>query len=419
MDHARATSPLFSDLYASVREPARLDDIPTTDKRLLMGAFDEWSTDRAVTLEAATRFASRDETVGDLFLGRYLYSESSGTSGQRGRFVTEDSALTVLHALRSRLPRPTPTAVARMIAKRGRSVSILNTYGHHLGVAYHRRVNGDSRPGREILSVADPLDDIAARVAGIDPASISSFSSVLTLLAEEQLAGTIDLSPVVVMPFSETVTDTTRRRLGQAWPRSTVVERYVANECMFISARCPKGSHHLNADWVILEAVDADRRPVPPGVDSHSVLLTTLFRRVQPIIRYDLGDRVRFHTDPCGCGSRLPAFDIVGRTGDLLSFPTPAGMRSVSPSVAAIIVDAVDGVAECQLVVDSDERVTVSLVVHHDADEETTQAAVRAQVSETFARAGIRVGVSTVSAPPVRGPGGKLQRVIDRRPMTS
>ena len=60
-----------------------------------------------------------------------------------------------------------------------------------------------------------------------------------------------------------------------------------------------RGSMHLNADWVILEPVDRAYRPVPPGVMSHTVLLTNLANRVQPIIRYDLGDSVVIEPDPC------------------------------------------------------------------------------------------------------------------------
>ena len=44
---------------------------------------------------------------------------------------------------------------------------------------------------------------------------------------------------------------------------------------------------------MILEPVDRDYRPTPPGELSHTVLLTNLANAVQPIIRYDLGDSVR------------------------------------------------------------------------------------------------------------------------------
>ncbi len=58
------------------------------------------------------------------------------------------------------------------------------------------------------------------------------------------------------------------------------------------------GRKHVHDDWVILEAVDETMRPMRDGTTSATVLLTVLANDVQPIIRYDLGDRLRFYTDP-------------------------------------------------------------------------------------------------------------------------
>lgn len=415
VDHARASSPFFADLYASAPTAAELGDLPVTDKPMLMAAFDAWSTDRRITLRAAEEFSS-EGAVGDRFLGDYLYSESSGTTASKGRFVTEDGALAVLHALRSRIPRPSPRTMAHIAGKRGRSAAIINLQGHHLGSAFYRRIDGEPRPGRCVLPVTDPIPTIGERLSRLDPATISSYGSVLTLLAEHQLAGRIDVDPAILMPFSETVTGAARRRLRDAWPRATIIERYVANECMFISARCDHGAHHLNADWVILEAVDSGGRPVPPGVESDSVLLTTLFRRVQPIIRYDLGDRIRFHGHPCPCGNRLPAFDVLGRSGELLTFPTTRGPRTISPTVLTVILDELDGVATSQVIVDTDEHVIVHVTTRHDADRSRASTAARAAVHAAFHAEGIdTVVVDATIGEPILNAGGKLSRVLDRR----
>lgn len=55
---------------------------------------------------------------------------------------------------------------------------------------------------------------------------------------------------------------------------------------------CRRGRLHVNSDWFILEPIDAAGRPTPPGERSDSVLVTNLANRVQPVIRYDLGDSV-------------------------------------------------------------------------------------------------------------------------------
>lgn len=69
---------------------------------------------------------------------------------------------------------------------------------------------------------------------------------------------------------------------------------------------CDHGWMHVNADWVVLEPVDADYRRVRPGEQSHTLLLTNLANCVQPILRYDLGDTIVVRPERCPCGNPLP-----------------------------------------------------------------------------------------------------------------
>ena len=87
-----------------------------------------------------------------------------------------------------------------------------------------------------------------------------------------------------------------------------VIDDYGASEFLNIAFDCGCGSLHLNRDWVILEPVDREGRPVPDGIASASVLLTNLANFIQPIIRYDLGDSVTMLPQPCSCGrARSPS----------------------------------------------------------------------------------------------------------------
>jgi phenylacetate-CoA ligase len=47
----------------------------------------------------------------------------------------------------------------------------------------------------------------------------------------------------------------------------------------------------LASDLAIVELVDGEGRPVVPGTPSAKVLVTNLFNRTQPLIRYELTDR--------------------------------------------------------------------------------------------------------------------------------
>lgn len=84
---------------------------------------------------------------------------------------------------------------------------------------------------------------------------------------------------------------------------------------------------HLFEDYSIIEVVDTDNRPVPPGEPGDKVLLTALFRHTQPLIRYEVTDLVRASTcERCACGRPFAMIEsIQGRTGDILYLPSPSG----------------------------------------------------------------------------------------------
>ena len=47
---------------------------------------------------------------------------------------------------------------------------------------------------------------------------------------------------------------------------------------------------HLFEDLCIVENVDADGRAVPAGEPGTRLLVTNLFNRIQPLIRFEVGD---------------------------------------------------------------------------------------------------------------------------------
>jgi phenylacetate-CoA ligase len=55
---------------------------------------------------------------------------------------------------------------------------------------------------------------------------------------------------------------------------------------------------------VILEPVDAQLPPVPPGQVSHTTLLTNLANHLQPLIRFDIGDRIRWAASAAPAAAR-------------------------------------------------------------------------------------------------------------------
>jgi phenylacetate-CoA ligase len=101
---------------------------------------------------------------------------------------------------------------------------------------------------------------------------------------------------------------------------------------------------HLLEDLLIVEVVDQNNRPVPPGVFGEKVLVTVLFSRTIPLIRYEMSDSVRLAPSPrCPCGRPFTLIDgIQERAEDVLRLPAASGGQvSVQPIVFHRVMDAV------------------------------------------------------------------------------
>lgn len=417
--YARRHSPYYRELYQDL--PEEIDDpavLPVTDKKRLMARFDDWVTDPEVTIERVQEFTSDPERVGHRFLGRYLAATTTGTSGTRGLFVLDDRNQNVHTALGSRTSGAVGFGDMLRIATHGARTAVVTAPGgHYFTVAATERFRIDHPRLSKILrvfSIKQPLPQLVEELTRYNPASLAGFLGMLTVLAGEQEAGRLRIRPAVVMPGGETMTAEVRARLATAF-NAKVRAAYACGECGFLSYGCAEGWYHVNSDWAILEPVDADYRPVPPGELSHTVLLSNLANRVQPFLRYDLGDSVMVRPDPCPCGSPLPAIQVRGRAAEVLHFPTGDGEQvTVSPMAFwGSVLGKAPGIEQFQLVQSGPTALRVRLRPKAGADVDLAWRAVRDELSQVLAqcRAG-DVSLELADEPPQQSTGGKFRRVI-------
>jgi phenylacetate-CoA ligase len=111
---------------------------------------------------------------------------------------------------------------------------------------------------------------------------------------------------------------------------------YYCNEIWAIAAECEHGRLHQFMDNVVLELVDECGEPVPDGTPGH-VVVTGLGNRVQPFIRYRLGDvAVRRPGAGCPCGRGMPVLErLEGRDDDVFLHPDGRRVHPSKLTVAA------------------------------------------------------------------------------------
>src|SRR5262249_39932579 len=153
--------------------------------------------------------------------------------------------------------------------------------------------------------------NLVAQLNDYQPAFLASYPTTLTVLAAEQSEGRLKIAPACIWSGGEYLSPASRAAIERAFGTPPINE-YGASECMSIAHSCGEGWLHINSEWVVLEPVDSDYRPTPRGEPSQTVLLTNLANRVQPIIRYDLGDSITVSAAPCACGSPHPAIRAEG-----------------------------------------------------------------------------------------------------------
>jgi phenylacetate-coenzyme A ligase PaaK-like adenylate-forming protein len=179
------------------------------------------------------------------------------------------------------------------------------------------------------LAASEKVSTIVERLNAWQPELLIGYASIMRILADEQIAGNLQIAPRTVLSSSEVLTQETRRRAVQAW--GDVLFNGLSSTEGCIGAECDRHrGMHLMEDLAIVEVVDQDNRPVPLGAYGDKLLITTLFKYTQPLIRYELDDSVRLSPDPCPCGRPFRLVDDVqGRVWEGLSFVGEAG-RSVT-----------------------------------------------------------------------------------------
>lgn len=421
VDFVRSNSRYYADKYSHLPDQITdLRQLPPVMKPDLVKYFDEWITDPEVTKASVDAFVADRSLVGHHYLGRYFVCTTSGTTGVPTLLVHDDGMLALSSAVE--LARAVPawglalSDWSRFGKLGGRVAAVFVTGGHFQGVASMKRRYLEN-PRREktarMFSALAPLPEIVAGLNEYQPAMLAAYPSSLALLAEEQLAGRLQINPILVLPTGETLTPYTREQIQLAF-QANVRQNYGASELPVIAYDCGKGGLHVNEDWVVFEPVDEEFQPVPPGQASHKVLITNLANRVQPVIRYELGDSVIVNPEPCPCGSPLPSISVEGRNDDILRFANQQGQSiPIMPMALWSVIKDTPGVFRFQAIQTAPGQLKMRLQAKIKDEEEQVWKLVEGRTHDFLASHGLG-DVTIVRAPELPAPNpinGKFRHV--------
>jgi phenylacetate-coenzyme A ligase PaaK-like adenylate-forming protein len=355
LERAAQGSPLYRRIIGK-RDPRSmaLHEMPVLCKAELMGRFDEWVTEPRLKLAELRSFVADPHSIGQSYLGRYTVWESSGSTGVPGVFVQDESAMTVYDALEM-LRRPRLQPMRRWLDPwytTERLAFVGATTGHFASTASVERlcrINPWMAARLRSFSFLQPMPRLLAELRDHAPTVLATYPTTAWLLAEEAEAGRLSLPLQEVWTGGEALTPAMRAAISHAFG-CPVAQSYGASEFLALASECRCGQLHLNSDWAILESVDERHRPVPMGEPGSNSLLTNLANRVQPLIRYELGDRITLH-DRCDCGSALPRVEVEGRVDDAMVLDTSLGHRvRVAPLALTTVLEEEAELFDFQLI---------------------------------------------------------------------
>lgn len=188
-------------------------------------------------------------------------------------------------------------------------------------------------PSRQVYADASKIqaDTLAAlhrQIISTRPALLEGYVGALVEFADYVEDRGLRLTGLrAVATTAAPLTEEVRTRLQQVFG-APVYDEYRGSELGWMAGECRQQQGlHVFSDMRRIEVLDADDQPVPAGVIGN-IVVTDLTNRVQPLIRYRLGDRGAMTAEACACGVTLPVMaKPEGRTTDVLRLPSGAALN--------------------------------------------------------------------------------------------
>ena len=416
VEYARQNSPYYQKLYENVPEDFSLGDLPPTDKKTLMAHWNDWVTDRDLTLEQVERFMENKDNIGRKLNHKYLVFTTSGSTGNPLVEVCDPTANSIMGAISAVRSFARKEDLTAFIKRGGKSIGVFADEGFYLGNSSIRS-RLLSMPWKKkqmaVSSALYPIPKIVEQLNDFQPAMVGGYPSNLELLIDEAEQGRLRISPVLIMTGGEYLSDRLRERLAKTF-HCYVQTSYSCTEGGTVACECTQRHFHINDDWLIVEPVDSEGNPVPDGVQSDHILLTNLYNYTQPFIRYEVTDRVIIHHEPCACGNASPWIELEGRTDDVTTFTEDGREIKIAPLSIYAVLKEVHCVRRFQVLVYDGNEIELRIEPMEGTAENDAFVQASEKLREYLSSQGVTQAAITLSEemPKQHPASGKFKHII-------
>lgn len=164
----------------------------------------------------------------------------------------------------------------------------------------------------------------------------------------------LTFTPVAIFPTSETLTQTGRELLERVF-RCKVYDQYASSEGAPFVTECPNQTPHVELASGVFECFEEG---------SNEVLVTSFTTHGTPLIRYRIGDSMKFADEnlACNCGIKSPVvLDIEGRRLDFLY--TADGARINAGNISNLFKNMPNAIIRAQAIQNKMDEIKIKIEV--------------------------------------------------------
>jgi putative adenylate-forming enzyme len=307
--YAKSHSPFYQETLKKneVNSLESFHQMPKTNKKIMMENFSVLNT-CGLILDDVMSYALEKEKNKD-YLGyyqnKYVIGLSSGTSGNKGIYITPKS-------MTKRLP-------GVFLARSGLSLKDLPMKILFCLRVFSQGFNDINAPLIKLnyMSTMTPVEEIIASINQNQINILMAPPSLIRLFLPFKEKILVSFKKIIT--YAEVLEKEDKLQFEKAF-KTKVIEIYQASEGQIASA-CRLGNLHINEDLVYIEIYDENQTLIDqPNVVGHQMVLTNLINFAQPLIRYEMNDMIILD-EPCPCGSHFRTIKkILGRHDDLIYF---------------------------------------------------------------------------------------------------
>ncbi|MGD9593033.1 MAG: F390 synthetase-related protein [Candidatus Berkiella sp.] len=199
----------------------------------------------------------------------------------------------------------------------------------------------------QFFDLKSDVEQLLQKLDAFSPDLLVAPVQILCKIAQYQNENKINIQPKKIVAIHEVLTPIEEKIIATTFSQN-VHKLYQCAEG-FLGTTCEMGTLHLDEDnyYIEKEWIDSEKEKFIP-------VISTLNRRLQPLVRYRMNDILCVQKNPCSCGSAHVAIKhIIGRCEDMLYFQKYGNNGALKPIYAddihLAIAKASGGIEKYQL----------------------------------------------------------------------